>query len=195
MVTFAPHASGNLKASMGAPCNLIEETINRLGLRTKEKLKRLSETAHDLELAGTKVQELIRLLARSRKVELDIIKSQFGTVISEQHLSKIKQDIEELEKILEDASINKGSCGALIIHSAKYGVEGDFFDVTDRLRSQIANGRLDIAVSNKTMGCDPVYGITKYLEVDFEINGKRSLKKVEEGNILSLRKEEKVKIY
>src|SRR5262249_11840697 len=36
--TFAPHASGNLEAALGAPCTKIQRTIERLGRRKDKEL-------------------------------------------------------------------------------------------------------------------------------------------------------------
>jgi len=41
---------------------------------------------------------LINLLARSRKVELDVIATQFGAFINTDHLKDIKKDLDDLSK-------------------------------------------------------------------------------------------------
>ena len=46
------------------------------------------------------MRELIRLLARSRKVELDIIAAQFGSMIEPSKLMQIKQDLRDFEAML-----------------------------------------------------------------------------------------------
>jgi hypothetical protein len=43
---------------------------------------------------------ILHLLARSRKVELDIISAQFGPFIEPRKLEQMKQDLRELEKLL-----------------------------------------------------------------------------------------------
>ncbi len=186
--TFEPHSTGNLQAALGAPCGLIEATIARLGFRENEELKHLSETAHDLELTGAKVQDLIRLLARSREVELKIFAKQFGSLISEAHLSQIQADLEDLQNELRKWSQPKKaeSGSGLSIHSAKYGAEGKFADVTDRIRARVVDGRLDVFVTNRNLSADPIVGHRKYLEVDYEVDGERKTKKASEDETLSI---------
>ena len=56
-----------------------------------------------MEEAGAIMQTLLRILARSRKVELDIISKQFGMLIDPKQLAKMKQDLADLEEALPDA--------------------------------------------------------------------------------------------
>lgn len=99
--TFQPHVSGNLESSLGAPCTRIENVIEKLGLREQERLKRLSDATLGVEGVSSQVQDLIRLLARSRKVELDIISTQFGLLIDPNMLEKMKADLNDLERSLK----------------------------------------------------------------------------------------------
>jgi hypothetical protein len=46
------------------------------------------------------MQSLLRLLARSRKVELDIIATQFGPMIGSEQLQQMKQDLADLQRTL-----------------------------------------------------------------------------------------------
>jgi hypothetical protein len=46
------------------------------------------------------MQALLRLLARSRRVELDIIATQFGPMIIPEHLQQLKRDLADLETTL-----------------------------------------------------------------------------------------------
>ncbi len=48
------------------------------------------------------MQQLLRILARSRKVELDIISSQFGPVIDPKRLHQLMQDLHDLEALLSN---------------------------------------------------------------------------------------------
>jgi len=95
--TFAPHASGNLEAALGAPCTKIRGRVERLGIRQDKGYRDLEKATANVEGVGASMQSLIRLLARSRKVELDIIATQFGPVISPQHLEQMKRDLADLE--------------------------------------------------------------------------------------------------
>lgn len=101
--TFAPHASGNLVAAIGAACYQMQERINKLGVRDAERLQRLSEAAASVEDVGAQMQYLITLLARSRKVELEIIASQFGSLIAPERLSEMKRDLSDLERSLSSS--------------------------------------------------------------------------------------------
>lgn len=99
--TFEPHSSGNLQSALGAVATQIEEQTERIGLRDKERLKLLSEAAKGLDNTTSQMQSLIKLLARSRKVELDIIHAQFGVFIAPEKLQQIHQDLKDLESSLE----------------------------------------------------------------------------------------------
>jgi len=98
--TFEPHSSGNLQAALGAACTRIQTAIEKLGVRESQKVQRLAEATETMEDAGSRMRELVRLLARSRKVELDIISAQFGPVIEPSRLAQMKQDLRDLEAIL-----------------------------------------------------------------------------------------------
>jgi hypothetical protein len=98
--TFEPHSSGNLQAPLGAACTRIQTAIERLGVRESQKVQRLAEATETMEDAGSRMRELVRLIARSRKVELDIISAQFGPLIEPSRLAQMKQDPRDLEAIL-----------------------------------------------------------------------------------------------
>jgi hypothetical protein len=98
--TFAPHSSGNLEPALGAPCTRIQNAIDKLGVRGSRMAQRLGVAAQSMEDTGATMRELIRLLSRSRKVELDIISAQFGPMIDPARLALMKQDLRDLEAIL-----------------------------------------------------------------------------------------------
>jgi CAP12/Pycsar effector protein, TIR domain len=98
--TFAPHTSGNLEAALGAPCAKIRSAVERLGVRKDKGLQDLEKATLNVEGVGATMQSLLRLLARSRKVELDIIATQFGPMIGSQQLQQMKRDLADLEKTL-----------------------------------------------------------------------------------------------
>jgi len=103
--TFAPHTSGNLEAALGAPCAKIRNTVERLGVRKDKESRDLERATLSVEVAGATMQSLLHLLARSRKVELDIIATQFGPLIDPKRLQQMKQDLADLERTLgEQAS-------------------------------------------------------------------------------------------
>jgi hypothetical protein len=99
-VTFAPHSTGNYVAALGAPCTRIRGEIERLGIRRDKGFRDLEKATQNVEDVGVTMQSLIRLLARSRKVELDIISTQFGPVIGSRQLQQIKRDLADLERML-----------------------------------------------------------------------------------------------
>ncbi len=74
--------------------------IEKLGLRDKERLKQLSKATSDFDSASKQMHTLIKLLSQSRKVELDIIASQFGPMIDTEKLRQMKEDLEQFEKVL-----------------------------------------------------------------------------------------------
>jgi hypothetical protein len=101
--TFEKHSSGNLEPALGAACTRIQTSVERLGVRESQQVKRLAEATVGVESAGAQMQELIRLLARSRKVELDVIAAQFGAFIEPSKLSQMRRDLEDLEAKLKGA--------------------------------------------------------------------------------------------
>ncbi len=104
MATFEPHSSGCLQSALGAAATKIEERIEKLGIRDVERLKVLSDAAHGLDGATSRIDKLVQLLARSRKVELDIVSAQFGPLIAPEMLKQMRQDLSDLEKILASSS-------------------------------------------------------------------------------------------
>ncbi|MEU5259898.1 TIR domain-containing protein [Amycolatopsis sp. NPDC021455] len=99
--TYTPHRNGNLIAALGAPCTKIRGVVEKLGRTEDERIRDLERAALNVEGVGATMQSLIRLLARSRKVELDIISSQFGPMIDSMKLSQMKRDLADLEAMLE----------------------------------------------------------------------------------------------
>jgi predicted nucleotide-binding protein len=87
IANYQPHDTGNLRSALGAPCTLIEEAIERLGLRPERELSSLKDATKGVSAARDQINTLVRLLARSRKVELDIISTQFGPLINSTNLA------------------------------------------------------------------------------------------------------------
>lgn len=100
--TYAPHGSGNLQAALGAACTKIQNVVERSGIRASRGALRLSQAAERVEGAESTLHELVRLLARSRKVELDIISAQFGPLIEPAKLEALRSDLRALEAILDE---------------------------------------------------------------------------------------------
>jgi hypothetical protein len=99
--TFALHASGNLESALGETATRIEAQIERFGFRDRERLKQLSEAAQEFDNATVQMHKLVELIARSRKVELDIISSQFGPLIAPDKSHQMHQDLLDLEPTLK----------------------------------------------------------------------------------------------
>ena len=98
--TFEQHSSGNLQSALGAPATLLEEHIMKLGLKDKERLKQLSQASESFDAASKKMHRLVELLSQSRKVELDIISTQFGPMIDTTKLQQMREDLEQFERLL-----------------------------------------------------------------------------------------------
>lgn len=99
--TFEPHSNGNIQSSLGAAASQVEEQVVRLGVRDRECFKQLSEVAQGFDSAALQMQKLVELIARSRKVELDIISSQFGSLIAPDKLRQMNLDLSDLEETLQ----------------------------------------------------------------------------------------------
>lgn len=105
--TFEPHSTGNLQSALGAAATRIEEQINKHGIRDTERLKGLSEAAEGFDSAASQMERLIELIARSRKVELDIISTQFGPMIDPDKLKQMNRDLVDLEATLTGSGTSR----------------------------------------------------------------------------------------
>jgi len=74
----------------------------------------------------------------------------------------------------------------LEILRAYYGAEGQFANVTEAVRSQVADGRLYLRVDNYSMGVDPLPGVHKRLRVMYKLDGERRNVVVDEKTNLQL---------
>ncbi len=74
----------------------------------------------------------------------------------------------------------------LAIVSARYGEGRRSRDVTERVRSFVRNGRLDIVVDNDSFGFDPAPGRVKTLSIEYTLDGDRRDVRVPEGGRLRL---------
>lgn len=99
--TFEPHVSGNLNAALGAACTQIENQIEKMGIRDQQRIEALTAATDDVRGMGTQMEHLIRLMARSRKVELEIVSTQFGPLIDRDRLDELWEDLQDLELVLD----------------------------------------------------------------------------------------------
>lgn len=74
----------------------------------------------------------------------------------------------------------------IIIHSARYGANETFLEVTSLLNSSIENGKLNFVVNKTNIGSDPVPNVAKQLIVDFSYNGEKCFKSITEGGTFVL---------
>ncbi len=74
----------------------------------------------------------------------------------------------------------------LQILRAYYGAEGQFVNVTEAVRSQVADGRLFLHVDNYSMGVDPLPGVHKRLRIMYMIGDDRRNIVVDEKTDLQL---------
>jgi len=105
--TYRPHADGNMRAALGAATTDILQAVRKHGVRIPERVRELGQATQDIQKAGDQMQLLVHLLARSRKVELEIISTQFGPRISKSHLAQMQQDLDELQRSLEKPRVDK----------------------------------------------------------------------------------------
>jgi len=87
---------------------------------------------------------------------------------------------------LRGYSAGNTTFGGLQILRGVYGVYNRSVDVTSRLNSEIRGGRLNLQVTNGTMGGDPAPGQSKTLTVQYRYNGRQSEVVVNEGDDLNL---------
>ena len=69
---------------------------------------------------------------------------------------------------------------------AEYGVEGQFVNVTDAVRSYLSEGHISMMVDNRSLGVDPAPGVHKYLRVVYVHHGERRNITVDEKTYLQL---------
>lgn len=96
---YQPHDTGNIEAAVGAPCTRIRQQIRQLSVRPSTAYQQMSDAAAGVDRVGEYVRETVRLLARSRRVELEVVSSQMDGIIDPSLLSEIRRDLEDLAKI------------------------------------------------------------------------------------------------
>ena len=101
-----------------------------------------------------------------------------------EHEAEREERHEEREERREEA-YDPHERGLRILH-AEFGVEGQFADVTDALRSRVDDGRLSVRVDRYNLGVDPAPGVHKYLRVVYVFRGERRNITVDEKTFLQL---------
>lgn|GEM_PF-809425 len=94
--------------------------------------------------------------------------------------NKSKEDVIDFMNTIEERFQNSTSTTAqvttegTVIHSAKYGANGHFTDLTEKISGLVAKNILEFKVDNALVdGKDPIVGTKKTLEISCTINGKK----------------------
>lgn len=95
----------NLISAVSPACVLIRKAIKDLGFFEGKVYRQLQKATDQVEGVSETMERLVHLLARSRAVELDIIASQFGPLISPELLKKMRKDLEDLEESTSGSKI------------------------------------------------------------------------------------------
>ena len=90
-------SDGNTVAAVSSACFEIRQAIRKLGQAEARGLKRLGEASNQVENVSGQLLRLVTLLARSRVLELDVIKKQFGAMLPSDFLEQVMRDLRELE--------------------------------------------------------------------------------------------------
>lgn len=108
MTSFDPNRTDRkLIPSLGPACTLIRDAMRDLGIHEAKSTVNLKKATDSIQGVSDTVSHLVRLLARSRAVELDVVTKQFAPFISTDLLKKMQQDFRDLEASTSDA--NHGS--------------------------------------------------------------------------------------
>jgi hypothetical protein len=86
----------------------------------------------------------------------------------------------------ETAAPGSGAAAGLEIRSARYGAGTSVADVTEALRRQVQNGRLEVTVNGQSLGGDPAPGTVKMLRVDYVLDGKEMTTYFRDGDLVKL---------
>jgi len=89
-LTYGNREDRNLRAALGPAASDIEHVVARLGFRSDRRIEKME----------AQVEHMVRLLARSRKVELELIAQQFGPLIKPDYLAEMRKDMADLEASL-----------------------------------------------------------------------------------------------
>jgi len=98
--TFEPYMSGNPQSAHGAATTRIEDQVSIPRVRATERLRSLSEAVRGFDVAASQMEGLVVLIARSRKVDLDIISTQVGALIATEIQKQLRQDLSDLDETL-----------------------------------------------------------------------------------------------
>jgi hypothetical protein len=89
----------NILASVGSASFEMRQAIRKLGQAEARGLKRLGDASSQVENVSAQLLTLVTLLARSRILELEVIRKQFGAVLPGNFLEQLTKDLRELESV------------------------------------------------------------------------------------------------
>ncbi len=70
----------------------------------------------------------------------------------------------------------------LRIIKARYGVQGNYRDVTERVQRYVRGDSINMQVTNRSLGGDPVHGQPKELKVVYKKDGQQHKVRIHEGD-------------
>ena len=99
LVHFSPDRQDrNIRSALGPAATLIRQAIRDLGRSDTRELQRLSSATRDMENISGHAERLLRLLAKSRIIELKAVSQRFGGSLPRETLREVEQDIIELQE-------------------------------------------------------------------------------------------------
>lgn len=100
-------SDGNLVAAVGPACTIIRNVVRDLGIYEGKSAHQLQRATYQVENISETVARLVRLLARSRAVELNITTSLFGTHLPDEFREQLLRDLKELEESTQAGRLSK----------------------------------------------------------------------------------------
>jgi hypothetical protein len=92
-----PDTAEDLAPALGPACFQLRQVIRDLGFSQSKRLGGVEKSASHVEQVSDRAGRLIALLARSRVLELEVISKQFGSVLPDDFVAGLRQDLLELE--------------------------------------------------------------------------------------------------
>ena len=96
------HSDGNLESSLGKAAFQIEKAISKEGVRYNKLSESLTESTNKIDDATIQLTKVMKSIALSRKTEVQHVLDNFGAGMDQTHKNKLKLDIQNLDKSIED---------------------------------------------------------------------------------------------
>lgn len=148
------------------------------------------------EYVGRALNIACRLQGAIKEIDIN---SGYRAFLSQTAYNMLKNEAnsyypDSTERLLKNISPSPDfQCIRLVIDDVKfriikavYGTTDNAIDVTKEYEKHIANGRLDVVVSNEIAKNDPDHGIGKILTIQYLNEGKELTKKAKEGSRIQL---------